>query len=543
MTVAIDTSTGLPETVTRPGPGQRFALFCWEYVRQTKGRWAGKRLVLESFQRDFADELFRTGPDGRRIYQEAVLGIPRKNGKSTLASALALYLLIADGEDGPEVYVAAASKKQARIIFDESKKYVRRSPGLQDFVRPYKDSIVCADNDGKLEVVSSDAPLQHGLNPSGNVIDELHAHRDGDLYDALTSGSGAREQPLTVTISTAGVDLEGPLGEFYSKMTDAAQVDLTRPSPYLTIGRDIEGGVLFWWYGAPRDANVDDEAVWLASNPASWITTDYLRRERRKKTMRLSTYRRLHLNQWTSSEDDWILAEDWAACQVGEHPPDDEAWLHGLDPALPVAVAIDVGIRHDNSSITVGQRQERPTDETGRPTARTIARQRRWANPFPEGHREHDEWELDIAVIRNVCRALRRVFPVAAAIDADTKRPHPGPAFVFDPWKFKESAQILKGEGLHMIDFPQYDRYVVPACNLTYELVQTRRLEHDGDPILAEHVGNAVAVEVDRGWRIRKPRKAPHKHIDAAATLTMAVYQAQVPAPKSERRPRIGVGF
>ena len=540
LEAAIDAVTGLPETVARPGPGQRFALFCWTYVRHTKGRWAGQRFVLEPFQRDFADELFRTGPDGKRVYREAFLLIPRKNGKSTFAAALALFLLIADGEEGPEVYVAAASKKQARIIFDEAKKYVRRSLGLQDFVRPYRDTIVCAENDGKLEVVSSDAPLQHGTNPHGNVIDELWAHKDPELYDALTSGSGAREEPLTVSISTGGIQGVGPLATVYDKMSKRA--DAEHPTPYLTIVRDVDTATLFWGYEVPRAAPVDDLAKWKGANPASWITPAYLEGELKKPSMRLSTFRRLHGNQWTTGEEEWLSAEAFAACQFGGPDPDD--WLHGLDPELPLFVAIDVGISHDRASITAAQVVERQPSVDGRPTRRTVTRTKTWENPFPEGHREYDDWELDIAVLRNQLRELRSTYPTPAAIDASTKRAHPGPAFAYDPWKFKESAQTLKGEGLNMIEFPQYDRYVVPACNATYEQVMTRRLEHDGDPVLVAHVGNAVAVETDRGWRIRKPKKAQGRHIDAAVTLTMAVAGAQVPPPPVVvHQPRRAVGF
>lgn len=544
MTTVLErTDLTLPETVTRPGPGQHFALFSWEYVRHTTGIWAGQRFILEPFQRDFADELFKLGPDGKRVYREAILGIPRKNGKSTLAAAIGLYLLIADGEQGPQVYIAAASKKQARIVFDETKKFIRRSSGLQDFVRPYRDTIICPDNDGKIEVVSSDAPLQHGLNPSGNVIDELHAHPDADLYDALTSGSGAREQPLTVTISTAGVDMEGPLGEIYQRMID--REDAEHPTPFLTIARDVEGATLFWWYGAPKDARIDDELVWAGVNPATWITAKDLRTELAKPTMRRSTFRRLHLNQWTSSEEEWIPPEVFAACRFGDHPLDDAAWLHGLDLALPVAVAVDVGLKHDYASVMVVQRQARPVDpaDPDRPLDRFVSRKRSWHNPFPEDHREHDDWELDIAIVREQLRSLRATFEAPAAINADTKWPHPGPAFVYDPWKFKESAQILRGEGLNMIEFPQYDRYMVPACTGLYELATTRRLEYDGDPEIAAHVANAVGVERDRGWRIQKPKRSK-KHIDNAITLAMGTAQAAIPPPPVYKsKPRAAVGW
>ena len=320
--------------------------------------------------------------------------------------------------------------------------------------------------------------------------------------------------------------------------------DAEHPTPYLTISRDLEGGVLFWWYGAPKTAKLDDESMWMGVNPASWITVADLRKEYVKPTVRRTTFARLHCNQWTSSEEDWIPPDVFAACRVGS--PDPRNWLHGLDPDVAAAVAIDVGLKHDRASITVSQVLERgpDPDDDARPTRRTVARTRSWHNPFPDNHREHDEWELDIAVIRRACRDLYEDFPTPAATNADTKRAHPGPAFVYDPWKFKESAQLLKADGLHMIEMPQYDRYVVPACTTLYELVVTRRLEYDGNPELEEHVGNAVG----RGARPRladpqaeEGAEQAHRRRDDARDVGQP---GPGPAPEDPRRgARVAQGF
>lgn len=514
----------LPPTVARPGPGQRFAHFAWRYIRQTKGRWAGQRLVLEEFQRAFADELFEVDPEtGLRVYSEALLGIPRKAGKSTLAAALSLYLLVADDEASPEVYNSAAAKGQAAIVFGQVKAFVEVSPGLQDFVSAYQYHIACPENRGVIRVLASDAELQHGLNPSGNVIDELHAHKSGDLYTALTSGSGAREQPLTITISTAGYDEEQILGQIYNRALDRPEL-VDRPSRFLTIVRDRANGFLMYWFAAPVDAPLDDLASFKGANPASWITEEYLRRQRDKPSMRPAEYRRLHGNQWTEGEDDWLEPGMWDAC----YAPDRHLRLD-----LPLTVGIDKAKTHDYSAIVVAQDQG----------DRLVVRAKFWANPYPEDHRLHDEWELDGEELREELRKLRQAYPVPAAFLPDRKQvPAPGPAFGYDEWQFQESAQILREEDLNMIKYDQHDATMAPAARTTYEQIKTGRLAHDGNPTLAQHLRNVRALaRGERGWRLEKP-KGSRKRIDGAKALTMGVHQAMKPAPPP-RQPRIGKGF
>ena len=192
-------------TVAPATDGPRVAGFAAKYIRQTKGRWAGLPLRLEPWQTELCDDLFEVDEQGRLVYREALVGVARKNGKSSLGSAIALYMLVAAGENAPEVYAAAASKEQARIVFDQAREFVNGSPRLADMLKPMRNVITCPANQGVFRVLASDAPLQHGLNPSGVVIDELWAHKDPELYYALTTGSLARENPLVVQHHHRGV--------------------------------------------------------------------------------------------------------------------------------------------------------------------------------------------------------------------------------------------------------------------------------------------------------------------------------------------------
>jgi phage terminase large subunit-like protein len=199
------------------GLGDVVTQFAQEWIVQTKGRWAGNPLVLEPWQRSFMDELFLVYDDGERVYREALLGIARKNGKSTISAAIALYMLLASGEQGPEVYVAAGSKDQARIVFDQAREFVVASPRLSDWLQVQKNAIICKANNGVFRVLAAEAGTNYGLNPSGVVIDELHVHEDPELYYSLTTGQLARESPLVVSITTAGWDRDTICYQLYER--------------------------------------------------------------------------------------------------------------------------------------------------------------------------------------------------------------------------------------------------------------------------------------------------------------------------------------
>jgi len=180
--------------------------FIQTFCKHSKGKWGGKPVVLELWQKALISALFGFVDKytGLREYRQLILIIGRKNGKSTLASCIGLYLLVADGEAGPEIYSAATKKDQAKIIWKEARSMIKKSPALAKRLALRVAEIRCGFNEGTFEPLGSDSDKLDGLNVHGVLIDELHALKDKNLYDVLVDGMTAREQPLCVITTTAG---------------------------------------------------------------------------------------------------------------------------------------------------------------------------------------------------------------------------------------------------------------------------------------------------------------------------------------------------
>lgn len=185
--------------------------FIENFCKHSKGKAGGKPFILELWQKAPIAAIFGFVHkiDGTRKYREVMLFVARKNGKSTLGAAIALYMLVADGEPGPEVVSAATKKDQAKIIWSEAKRMVKKSPALNKRIRTLVAELVSDFNDGTFKPLSSDSNTLDGLNVHCGLIDELHAIEDKNLYDVIVDGTSAREQPLIVIVSTAGTVREG----------------------------------------------------------------------------------------------------------------------------------------------------------------------------------------------------------------------------------------------------------------------------------------------------------------------------------------------
>ena len=177
------------------------------FLRHSKGEWAGQTFALAPWQAFVVGCLFGwQRSDGLRRFRTAYCAVPRKNGKSTLSAGIGLYLLVADGEQGAEIYSAATSRDQARIVFDEAKRMVGSSPALKRRVGILINNLHVAATTSRFMPLSSDASTMDGLNVHGAIIDELHAHRTRHVVDVLETATGARRQPLLFEITTAGYD-------------------------------------------------------------------------------------------------------------------------------------------------------------------------------------------------------------------------------------------------------------------------------------------------------------------------------------------------
>lgn len=185
--------------------------FIEKYCKHSKGKQGGKAFILELWQKAAISATFGFVHkiDGVRKYRELILIVARKNGKSALGSAIALYMLMADGEAGPEVYSAATKKDQAKIIWTEAKRMVKKSPVLAKRAKTLVAEITTEFNDGSFRPLSSESNSLDGLNVHCSLIDELHAITDKNIYDVIVDGMTAREQPLSIITSTAGTVREG----------------------------------------------------------------------------------------------------------------------------------------------------------------------------------------------------------------------------------------------------------------------------------------------------------------------------------------------
>lgn len=506
--VAATMTPPTPSGATPKRSTQGFKVIRWIEATcvHTQAEWAGKPFRLLPWQKRLILELFEVGDDNLRRYRWALVGVPKKNGKSEIAAALGLYALIGDGEPSPLVVCAAASEEQADLVFGAAKTMCQMSPMLSQITECYDKEILVPSIPGaRLKRVAAAAGTNDGQNIHWVICDELHewVPPKGDkVWNVLTNGTGARRQPMVFQITTAGFDVEGTIcGKQYEygKRVQSGEVDDPR--------------FYFHWQEAPQDCDHRDPEMWKLANPSYGVLVhqEFFEDQLTKKTE--SVFRRYFLNQWVTTEEIWIPYGVWDAGQSDLE----------LDPSLPLYVGIDIAKTIDSSALARVQLQG----------DRFVVRTTIWSNPYPADHALHDSWRMNNHEVEEICRELYREFRVPACeID---KRIMPGPCFGYDPWRFREEADVLTGEGLAMVEFPQNDSRMIPASQGLYEAIMKTRIAHDGDPILKAHVHHVTAEMRARGWRMSKPEGSTRK-IDAAIATAIAVYLAQTQTPPAPRR-------
>ncbi|WP_408869227.1 terminase large subunit [Brochothrix campestris] len=237
--------------------------FIEKYCKHSKGKMGGKPIVLELWEKAMLASIFGfIDIEGNRKYQRAILIIGKKNGKSLIASAVALYLQVADGEPGAEIYAVATKKDQAKIIWNESRSMVRKSPALRKRIKTKVAEISSEEfNDGVYKPLASDSDTLDGLNVHGALMDEFHQWKHGrPLYDIIVDGIAAREQPLIFMTSTAGVIRE----DIYDEIYDEAEMTIS--------GYDLDDGYsdersIFFVYELDKREEWKDEDCWKKANP------------------------------------------------------------------------------------------------------------------------------------------------------------------------------------------------------------------------------------------------------------------------------------
>ena len=286
---------------------ERVIKFIERITTHTKGELAKQPFILEPFQKQVISDIFgNVNEDGLRITREAFLFWPRKNGKTNFLAALGLYLLVADNEPGAEIIVCAADRAQAGMIHEIQKQMVLQSPLLMDKVKVYRNSIVAKDG-SFIQARSADSDTAHGYNAHAVLMDELHSQPNRSLYDVMKTASGARRQPLFFSISTAGTNKESICYEVYDYAKKVRDGIIEDPTFYPHI------------FEADDEDDIYSSKTWKKANPGYGITIkeDYIKAQAQKAKALVTyenTFRRLHLNQWTTSEVRWVSDEDFMSC-------------------------------------------------------------------------------------------------------------------------------------------------------------------------------------------------------------------------------------
>jgi phage terminase large subunit-like protein len=451
--------------------GHKVVDFARTFLHVSKGVRAGQPLILTNWQVALLDGLYERREDGLLRYRRSLIGMGRKGGKSLLGSLCALYGLI-EGEPGAEVYSAAGDRQQARVVFNEAKWQITQSPALSGVCKVYRDVVEVPSTGAIYRVLSSDAKLQQGLNPSTVIFDEAHIQPNEELWNALTLGSGARKDPNIIAITTAGYDLDSLCGRLYNY------------GKRVVSGDQVDERFGFWWWEAPADCEVTDRDAWAAANPN--LAEGLLDMEDMEISMMQTAevaFRRYRLNQWVRTDgESWLPKGGWELCRS-----DDE-----LDPNIPVFVGIDMALKHDSIAVVVAQPQE---------SGRIVVRAKIW---HPDGG------VMDVAAVEQHIRELGREFTVQE--------------FAYDPAFFQRSAEAMSDEGFTMVEFSQSTARMVPACGTLYEMIVNQKIAHDGNPVFADQVLSAAQRSTDMGWRLSKGKSK--RKIDAAIALAMAVDRA-----------------
>ena len=210
----------------------RAVAFIEGFCTHVKGELGGKKFILEKWQKDeIIKPLFGwVDKNGLRKYRTCYIEIPRKNGKSNLSAAIALYMLFSDGEIGAEVVSCAASRQQANIVFSIAKQMCINNKELNKRAKVFRNAITIESNGSYYKSISADSHTAHGMNLSCAIFDEIHAQRERELWDVVNTSTGARKQPLIIAITTAGFDKQSvcyELSQYATKVRDGVLKDET----------------------------------------------------------------------------------------------------------------------------------------------------------------------------------------------------------------------------------------------------------------------------------------------------------------------------
>jgi phage terminase large subunit-like protein len=513
---------------TRPGFHKEVAaraIFIIEQLKHSTGEWAGQPFKLMPWQRKPLEKFFGTlKADGTRQYRTLYEEIPRKNGKTEQGAGVGLYLLVGDNEPGAQIYSCAGDRGQASLIYNAAAPMVRQSPALWDqqggrlTIVDSQKRIVYHEQNSFYQVLSAEAYSKHGLNVHGNLFDELHTQPDRHLWDVMRTGSGARRQPVTMVMTTAGFDRNSIAWEIHDYACKVRDGIIDDPTFLPVI------------YAAPDKADWTSETVWKKCNPALGVfrSIEDMRimcRQAQEMPAFEMTFRRLYLNQWVNSVKRWLPIYKWDACN---EPVDPETLkgrpcYGGLDLSSTIDLtALVLVFPRDDGGYDILPYFWIPEDTAAEAERRDHVPYREWArhgflNLTPGN-------VIDYGFVRHLLRDIRAQFNLRE--------------LAYDDWNIDQLVQNLEDEegfvsgtdkntsdGPVLVPFRQGYKSLSPPTKELMTLTLQKKLRHGGHPVLRWNADNLV-VKTDEAGNIKPDKAKATQKIDGMVALIMALDRA-----------------
>jgi phage terminase large subunit-like protein len=497
-----------------------------EKLPHVEGQWATPTILLEAWQIFILTTAFgwRRKGDGHRRFNTAYIEVARKNAKSVLTSIVGLYCLTCEGEIGPQVKCAATTGDQARIVFNVAKAMVERTSTLRKAksVEALANAIVCSQNGGSMAPINAKSSTQDGLNPHAALVDELHAHKDRGLFDVLKSARGARKNPLSWYITTAGFNL---LGVCYEQRSFVIKILL---GVFEVEQSDHYFGIIFTLDDGDKERGIKpddpyDESVWIKANPNLHVSVQMNELRGYAAEAKLSPdsegeYKTKRMNLWLNAAKAWLNMTQWAKCADEKLKLEDFAgercWIGGdlaqLDDIAAIALLfLRAGMVYAFTRFYLPRLvvEER---------ARAVPQYRDWVNKgvlvLTEGTM------IDYSTIEADVRGWCEQFGVQSII--------------FDQFGSLQIAGNLSNDGLPAMIVPKNAKTFTPAARELETRVKHGHFRHDGNRCLTWMASNAVVTrKIDDSILPKKENADSPNKIDGIDAILQAMGAMLAQAP------------
>lgn len=467
---------------------RRIDAFCREFLRVPKGTGAGEPFRLRPWQKAIVKAMYP--PTGKRPRQ-GLVSMPRGNGKSGLAAALALYGLLADGVEGAQVLVVASDERQARIVFNAARRMIELDDRLAEQVKVFTDRIYVPLTDSTMSPLPAEPAALQGWDPTLTIVDELHVVTE-QVWDSMALASGKRDQSLTLAISTPADQLDSVMWRL---------VEYGRTNPDDRTFRLVE-------YAAPDGCALDDVDAWHVANPAlgDFLHVDAL--SATLKTTREAPFRRYRLGQWVGVADAWL---PWGLWSDRRHPDG-----QGMpEDGSRVVLAFD-GSASGDSTALIGC----TVPDDGTPPH--VFAVEVWEAPADDAR-----WRVPRAEVDGMIdAAFDRWDVVELAADPWGWRTE------LEEWSARHGSKVVEWNTAHA-------GRMAPATDRMYAAISEGRMTHCGNDILANHMGNAVAKRSPMGDLVSKDKRGSKRKIDACVAAIVAHDRAAWHRANPKKRRRV----